>query len=65
MHELVSQQINCPYCGEEFKALIDTSENNNQYTEDCYICCRPIVFYCFIDDTGSLIVNTHTEDESF
>lgn len=41
LHE---QQVNCPYCGEEFTAFIDLSQGNHQTVEDCYVCCRPIEF---------------------
>ena len=32
----------CPYCGESISMLIDLSFNNQFYTEDCEVCCRPI-----------------------
>jgi len=32
----------CPCCGESISMLIDLSFNNQFYTEDCEVCCRPI-----------------------
>ena len=32
----------CPYCGENISILIDLNFNNQFYTEDCEVCCRPI-----------------------
>ena len=32
----------CPYCGENISILIDLIFNNQCYTEDCEVCCRPI-----------------------
>lgn len=32
----------CPYCWEEISMLIDTSQNHQNYIEDCEICCNPI-----------------------
>ena len=32
----------CPYCWEEISMLFDTSINNQQYIEDCEVCCNPI-----------------------
>ncbi|WP_235015540.1 CPXCG motif-containing cysteine-rich protein [Oceanicoccus sp. KOV_DT_Chl] len=62
----------CPYCGETFEALIDTSAGDSSYTEDCYVCCRPIIFNCIIntdsfsgDDDHNITVTTHTEDDSY
>lgn len=60
MSQLLSQQVNCPYCGESFEALIDTS--NEDYIEDCYICCRPIIF-TLLEDPGGFSLQLKTEDE--
>jgi hypothetical protein len=40
----IPTEVFCPYCGEPFTTFIDTSVVSQQYTEDCQICCRPIVF---------------------
>jgi transcription elongation factor Elf1 len=32
----------CPYCWEQISMLIDTSQNQQKYNEDCEICCNPI-----------------------
>ena len=32
----------CPYCGKNISMLIDLNCNNQLYTEDCEVCCRPI-----------------------
>jgi len=32
----------CPYCWEQISMLIDVSQNNQKYIEDCEICCNPI-----------------------
>ncbi|WOC40140.1 CPXCG motif-containing cysteine-rich protein [Polaribacter sp. HL-MS24] len=32
----------CPYCWEEISMLLDTSVRNENYVEDCEICCNPI-----------------------
>ncbi|EPJ5167766.1 CPXCG motif-containing cysteine-rich protein [Pseudomonas aeruginosa] len=41
---LESQAYSCPYCGEPAKALLDLSAGDQQYYEDCPVCCRPILF---------------------
>ena len=35
-------EICCPYCGETFPLVIDTSERVQTMIEDCTVCCRPI-----------------------
>ena len=32
----------CPYCGESISLLIDNSIENQEYVEDCQVCCSPI-----------------------
>ena len=32
----------CPYCWEQISMLIDVSQLNQSYIEDCEICCNPI-----------------------
>jgi len=32
----------CPYCWEEISMLIDTSQRQQTYIEDCETCCNPI-----------------------
>ena len=36
--------VECPYCGEKITILVDTSVEDQEYTEDCSVCCRPIEF---------------------
>jgi len=42
-------QVDCPYCGERFVTLVDTSVGQQEYIEDCQICCNPIVFEVSLD----------------
>ena len=41
---LESQMYQCPYCWEEVEALLDLSAGDQEYVEDCPVCCRPILF---------------------
>lgn len=34
----------CPYCGQSFETTVDCLAGNQQYIEDCPVCCRPIEF---------------------
>ena len=33
----------CPFCWETIPLLVDISAGSCQYTEDCSVCCRPIL----------------------
>jgi hypothetical protein len=37
----VSETIQCPYCGQAFDLVIDTSTPNQRFPTDCEVCCRP------------------------
>jgi len=38
----------CPYCWERISMILENSEEENDYIEDCEVCCRPIeLFYTF------------------
>lgn len=44
-----SRQL-CPYCGESIELLIDCSVEEQEYIEDCFVCCRPIIVSAFVFD---------------
>jgi hypothetical protein len=57
-------RANCPYCGESFTTLVDLSVGDQEYIEDCQICCRPIVFNIEIDNiTDDARIRLRTENE--
>jgi len=33
--------IQCPFCGQTFEVIIDTSIASQRFTTDCEVCCRP------------------------
>ncbi len=61
---ITSERVQCPYCGESFEALIDTTVDEQQYIEDCEICCRPITFLVEVDSEGRAQVVTRHEDDA-
>jgi transcription elongation factor Elf1 len=61
--ELLERDIYCPYCGEPQIVLIDTSEQEQTYIEDCQVCCRPIDFIVSIDNQGDVMVVARHENE--
>ena len=38
----ISGNIQCPYCGQRFELIVDTSIPNQRLTTDCEVCCRPL-----------------------
>ncbi|MBL8298055.1 MAG: CPXCG motif-containing cysteine-rich protein [Rhodanobacteraceae bacterium] len=35
-------RLHCPHCGESFDSRVDLSAGDQDYIEDCAVCCRPI-----------------------
>ena len=52
----------CPYCGERFELIVDPSVEEQSYIEDCFVCCRPIIFSVTVIGED-LIVEARAEDE--
>lgn len=53
----------CPYCGESIQLLVDCSIPEQEYIEDCQVCCRPINISARVDSEGipALTVQNETE----
>jgi len=57
--------VSCPYCGENINVLLDNSVDEQQYIEDCQVCCRPIVFKVTTGFSGEMMVQVFDENETF
>lgn len=40
----------CPYCWDTISMLIDVSEYQQKYIEDCEVCCNPIQLEIIIEN---------------
>ncbi|WP_027966005.1 CPXCG motif-containing cysteine-rich protein [Halomonas halocynthiae] len=65
MSELTEATISCPYCGESSEVLLDPQEVQQEYIEDCQVCCQPITFMVTVDNDGDLSVAVYSENEIF
>ncbi|MCG6864903.1 MAG: CPXCG motif-containing cysteine-rich protein [Thiogranum sp.] len=52
---LDASRIDCPYCGEGFDINVDCSAGDQQYVEDCPVCCQPIEIATTVGLDGELI----------
>lgn len=41
--------FNCPYCAAEISMLLDPSVEEQEYIEDCEVCCNPIQIHFKLD----------------
>jgi hypothetical protein len=63
MPEVSEQRLGCPYCGEPISVLIDDSVADQNYVEDCQVCCRPILLGVSVDMDGDVVVTARSENE--
>lgn len=60
---LDATEISCPYCGEAIEILLDASAGDQQYIEDCQVCCRPITVTVTVDTGGDAQASVMAEDD--
>lgn len=56
LHELLAHDITCPYCWETINITLDASVPEQEYVEDCQVCCNPIDLKITIDERGQAVV---------
>ncbi|CCK77523.1 MAG: CPXCG motif-containing cysteine-rich protein [Oleispira antarctica] len=65
MKELTEKSISCPYCGETIEVLIDSTDLDEEYIEDCQVCCKPINFLVSESIDGEITVSVYSEDDAY
>lgn len=58
------EKAQCPYCWEEIYFEVDTTINEQEYVEDCQVCCNPILVRVSVYE-GSINIDTAKEDDGF
>ena len=55
--------VSCPYCGESNEVALDPGSGSDQeYIEDCQVCCRPWLMYVKYDRMGNADVDVYASD---
>lgn len=63
MNGLEERDIRCPYCGESITILVDFSAGQQQYTEDCQVCCNPMCVTVELDEAGMEYLSVTQEND--
>lgn len=63
LESLKSVSIQCPYCGEMIELAIDGSVEEQEYIEDCEVCCKPITIIVSMayGDTPQVVARRESE----
>ncbi|MGM0769199.1 MAG: CPXCG motif-containing cysteine-rich protein [Pseudomonadota bacterium] len=62
MSALDSVLIQCPYCWETLEISVDPSVREQEYVEDCQVCCQPILLKVRLDDDLTPHVDASAEN---
>ena len=57
-------EVDCPYCGETLELMIYCSVADQDYVEDCQVCCRPMNIHVEVGDDGEPVVEASQEDDA-
>jgi hypothetical protein len=57
----ISEPVRCPFCGQRFDLVIDTSLSSQRFTTDCEVCCRP--FEVFVECEPGEILSLDIQSE--
>jgi transposase-like protein len=57
----ISQTIQCPFCGQSFDLVIDTTTRTQRFTTDCEVCCRPFAVAVECDPGEVLSIKVQVE----
>jgi hypothetical protein len=49
-YALIARRIPCPYCAETIQVQLDMTAGDQEYIEDCQVCCQPILIRYTIDE---------------
>ncbi|UTW05152.1 CPXCG motif-containing cysteine-rich protein [Amphritea atlantica] len=63
MQSLETISRSCPYCGEPIELLVDCTAGDQQYFEDCQVCCKPISVDLKVDGAEA-VVSLRDENEA-
>ena len=56
----------CESCGEDIVVPVDpTAGGDQEYVEDCPVCCHPNVIHVHIGDRGDVEASGHCESDLF
>lgn len=49
----------CPYCWQEISVLLDPSEREQIYIEDCEVCCNPMEINPVFEENELVDIQIH------
>lgn len=56
-------EVQCPYCWETIALELDLSAGSQDYTEDCSVCCQPILVRLRVSEGGGYTLDAEREND--
>lgn len=56
-------EVTCPYCWETIVLEVDLSAGSQTYTEDCSVCCQPMLVRLSVDEELRFEVAVESEND--
>ncbi|MEU6233111.1 CPXCG motif-containing cysteine-rich protein [Kitasatospora sp. NPDC047058] len=53
----------CPYCGEEIDKMVDLSEGDQEYIEDCHSCAKPTRFVVYVQGDDDFMLDVYAMND--
>ncbi len=57
---MIEHYFNCPHCFQEISMLVDASILQQQYIEDCEVCCNPLQISVNIEENEIIFFDAAT-----
>ena len=58
-----SHEAVCPYCWETIELELDLSAGDQAYSEDCPVCCQPLLVRLAVAVDGAYTVDVSREND--
>ena len=60
---MLEEYFDCPYCCENQLKMVDPSIKNQNFIEDCEVCCNPIDFQISIENNKVIFFQPEKIDQ--
>ena len=60
---MLEEYFDCPYCCENQLQMVDPSIKNQNFIEDCEVCCNPIDFQISIENNEVIFFQPEKIDQ--
>ena len=60
---MLEEYFDCPYCWENQLIMVDPSVKNQNFIEDCEVCCNPIDFQISIENNEVIFFQPEKIDQ--